>query len=103
MCPETTIPDVNQHHNAPVHLDSLRNRASLCNTGQANSSRHIVVIHAHGNTDDVTTQCRDARSEVVNYKHLVLNYEHGPCKINIPLSKLAQGDFTISSGGSRNC
>ena len=63
---ETTIPDVNQHHNAPVHLDSLRNRASLYNTGQANSSRHIVVIHAHGNTDDVTTQCRDARSEVVN-------------------------------------
>ena len=64
-CPETTTPDVNQHHNAPVHLDSLRNRASLYNTGQANSSRHNVVIHAHGNTDDVTTQCRDARSEGV--------------------------------------
>ena len=65
---KNTITYVNQHHNAPIRLDSLRNRASLYNTGQANSSRHIFVIHAHENTDDVTTQCRDARSEVVKGK-----------------------------------
>ena len=87
MCPETTIPDVNQHHNAPVHLDSLRNRASLCNTGQANSSRHIVVIHAHGNTDDVTTQCRDARSEVVVWAGIIFI---------IRIIKCAISKFTLS-------
>ena len=66
-----TIPDVNQHHIAPIRLDSLRYKASLYTTGQINSSQHIVVIHPQGNTGNFTTQCRDARSEEVK---LFLNF-----------------------------
>ena len=67
-CPESTIPDYNQHHNEPVNLDSLWNRASLYIIKHWSSK--LITTHcrdpAHGNTDDVRTQCCDARRKVVN-------------------------------------
>ena len=47
---------------------SLRVKNLVYAQNSTNSWRHIVVVHAHGNTVDIRTQCRDARSEVVKSK-----------------------------------